>query len=110
MKKVLFLVLTLLTVGSPPQQTWTGELRDSTCKFEHESIAEGEPVLPSPECVKACIRGGARYVFIVEEHLYEVENQKNPDLATFGGKPIKLTGELKGNAITVSRIELIPGR
>src|SRR5262245_34179159 len=102
----LMLVLALTTFSrSRAEETWTGEITDSACKHEHVPVAEGEGVLPAPECVKVCIRGGSKYMLAVDEKIYEIENQKHPDLAKFAGKPVKLTGELKGNAITISKIE-----
>ena len=103
---MLFLSLGALTFGArPAQQTWTGEISDSHCRVEHEPIAEGDPILPSPDCVKLCLKSGYKYVFVVDEKVYTIANQDNPDLAKFAGQAVKLTGELKGDAITVSRIE-----
>jgi hypothetical protein len=111
MKKLLVLSSVLLFLGfTSPQQTWVGEISDSACKFEHESVAEGQPPLPSPECVKACLRGGNKYILVVEDKIYEIANQKHEDLPTFAGKAVKVTGELKDKAITISRIEAEPGR
>src|SRR5262245_4673689 len=75
-----------------PEETWIGEIGDSSCKFEHVSVAEGEPVLPSPECVKACVRGGNKYVPLVDDKLFNIENQTHPDLNKFAGKMVRMTG------------------
>src|SRR5262245_39697526 len=101
---LMILAVTGLSL-SRAEETWTGEIIDSACKYEHVSVAEGEAVLSAFECVKVCLRGGLKYMFLVDEKLYEIENQKHPDLEKFAGKPIKLTGELKGKSITVSKIE-----
>src|SRR5262245_21168850 len=102
----LLLVLTLTTLSrSRAEETWTGEITDSACKHEHVPVAEGEGVLPAPECVKVCIRGGSNYMFAVDDKIYEIENQKHPDLEKFAGKAVKVTGELKGTAITIAKIE-----
>jgi hypothetical protein len=102
----LMLALTLTTLSrARVEETWTGEITDSACKLEHVPVAEGEGVLPAPECVKVCIRGGSKYMLAVDEKIYDIENQKHPDLEKFAGKPVKVTGELKGTAITVSKIE-----
>jgi hypothetical protein len=111
MTKWIAVLLTLLLFGVVSQssarvveQTWTGEIGDNACKFEHLPIVENDPVLPAPECVKICVRGGSTYVFIVGETLYRIENQKHPDLEKFAGRKVKLTGELAGNVITISRL------
>src|SRR5215471_9149752 len=103
---VLLLFFLAVTIGAkPPEQTWTGEISDSHCRAEHEPISEGDPVLPSPECVKLCLKSGYKYVLVVGEKLYTIANQDNPGLAKFAGEAVKLTGELKGDSITISKIE-----
>src|SRR5262249_41635920 len=100
---ILFISLTTSTLAvHPAEQTWTGEIGDSHCRFEHEPLAEGNPVLPSPECVKLCLKSGYKYVLIADDKLYAIANPENPDLAKFAGQTVKLTGELKGDVITVS--------
>jgi hypothetical protein len=110
MKKAIYiaalvLALTLTTFSrARTEETWTGEITDSACKHEHEA-AEGAAVLPAPECVKVCLRGGSKYMLAVDEKIYEIENQKHPDLEKFAGKAVKVTGELKATAITIAKIE-----
>ena len=101
----LLLWVSALSFGAgPSEQTWTGEISDSACNKEH-TAAEGEPVPPSPECVKICLRGGSKYVFVAGgENVYKIANQEHPDLARLAGKAVKLTGELKGDTVTVSSI------
>jgi hypothetical protein len=36
----------------------------------------------------------------------QIANQDNKDLATHAGHTVKLTGELKGASITVSKVEM----
>jgi hypothetical protein len=106
---IIFLSLTataLSLVRRPAaEQIWTGEIGDSHCRFEHGPIAEGDSILPSPECVRLCLKSGYKYVLIVDDKLYTISNQDNPELAKFAGQTVKLTGELTGDAITVSKIE-----
>jgi hypothetical protein len=108
-KGIIFIGLVLASLcvvyANGAEQTWIGEITDSACKFEHVPVAEGEPVLPSPECVKVCLRGGSKYVLLVDDKLFDIENQKHPDLEKLAGRKVKLTGELKGNSITVSKAE-----
>jgi hypothetical protein len=108
MKVVLILFVSLATSSlavHPAEQIWTGEIGDSHCRFEHEPLNEGDNILPSPECVKLCLKSGYKYMLITDDKLYAIANPENPDLAKFAGQTVKLTGELKGDAITVSRIE-----
>ena len=107
-KTIVLLGLFLMTSSAGARQTqqvWTGEIGDSHCRFEHEPLTEGASVLPSPECVKLCVKSGFKYVLIVDDKLYVIANQDNPELAKFAGQTVKMSGELKGDVITVSKIE-----
>jgi len=110
MKSALLLFSTLLlvapAVGSAAEQTWTGKISDSACGAKHEEAAEGQGVMADRDCTQACIRGGSKYVLVVDGKVFQIANQDNKDLATHAGHAVKMTGELKGNAITVSKIEM----
>jgi hypothetical protein len=88
------------------EQTWTGKISDSACGAKHEEAAEGQGVMADRECTQACVRGGSKYVFVVDGKVLPITNQDNKDLAAHAGHTVKMTGELKGNAITVSKIEM----
>ena len=62
--------------------------------------------MPDRECTQACVRGGSKYVLVADGKVVQIANQDNKELATHAGHRVKLTGELKGNAITVSKIEM----
>jgi hypothetical protein len=92
--------------SSPAEQTWTGKISDSACGAKHEEAAEGQGVMADRDCTQACIRGGSKYVLVVDGKVLQIANQDNKDLATHAGHAVKITGELKGNAVTVTRIEM----
>src|SRR5476649_1107709 len=110
MKKLAFLVAAALAVApsvpSAAEQTWTGQISDSACGAKHEEAAEGQGVMADRECTQACIRGGSKYVLVVDGKVLQIANQDLKDLATHAGHAVKMTGELKGNSITVSKIEM----
>ena len=58
------------------------------------------------ECVKKCVTGGAKYVFMSDGKTYKIANQDFEDLKAHGGHKVALTGEMKGDTITVSKIEM----
>jgi hypothetical protein len=95
----------VLLRGASSEQTWTGEISDSHCAAEHVPISEGDPVLPSPECVKLCIRAAFKYVLVVDDKVYAIANQDYADLAKFAGQEVRVTGELKDNAIHIARMD-----
>ena len=108
---VLILAALLVTAPALPvaaQQTWSGKISDSACGAKHEEAAEGQGVMADRDCTQACIRGGSKYVLLVDGKVFQIANQDNTDLATHAGHAVRMTGELKGNAITVSKIEMTP--
>jgi len=88
------------------EQTWTGQISDSACGAKHEEAAEGQGKMPDRECTQACVKGGSKYVFVSSGKVLQIANQDDKDLATHAGHTVKLTGELKGASITVSKIAM----
>jgi hypothetical protein len=105
---VLFLAAFLIAPAVAPaaEQTWTGKISDSACGAKHEEAAEGQGVMADRDCTQACIRGGSKYVLVVDGKVFQIANQDNKDLATHAGHLVKMTGEMKGSAITVAKIEM----
>ena len=95
-----------VTASFAAEQTWTGKIADSACGAKHEEAAEGQGVMADRECTQACVRGGSKYVLVVDGKVMQIANQDNKDLATHAGHAVKMTGELKGNAITFTKIEM----
>lgn len=107
MKAWALLLGTVLTFGAA-EQTWTGKISDSICRAKHE-LGEGIETPPDPECTIVCIRGGSKYILSVsDEKFYQIANQDNADLPKNAGRFVKITGELKGDSITVTKIEVVP--
>ena len=86
------------------EQTWIGEISDSACTMKHESGAENVPTPPAKECVANCVRGGSKYVIIVGDNVLQIANQNAAGLAELAGSKVKITGEAKGDTVTVSKI------
>src|SRR4029079_8257147 len=65
--------------------------------------------LTDRECLFACIKGLAKYVLVDENHqVWPIANQDAMGLPLYAGRPVKLTGERKDDAIFVAKIEAIP--
>jgi hypothetical protein len=86
-------------------QTWVGEISDSACGMKHDSGAENVPTPPANECVANCIRGGSKYVIVSSDKVFQIANQNAAGLADLAGSKVKITGELKGDTVTISKIE-----
>ena len=109
--KTSALLLSAILLGVPAfpfaaEQTWTGKISDSACGAKHEEAAEGQGVMADRDCTQACIRGGSKYVLVVDGKVFQIANQDNKDLAAHAGHLVKVTGEMRGSAITVSKIEM----
>ena len=89
-------------------QTWTGKISDSKCGAKHGAGEHGMK-MTDRACTEACVKGGAKYVFASKGKVYQIANQDNADLAAHAGHTVKLTGEMKGDSITVSKIQMPKG-
>lgn len=89
-------------------QTWTGQISDSACGASHAKMTAGHPATTDHDCTVACVRNGAKYVFVSGGKVYSISNQKLPLLAANAGKAVTLTGTMKGDSITVATVT--PGK
>jgi hypothetical protein len=100
---VIILLAGIGAAGQPDElQTWKGRISDSICGVKHEPV-EGMP-MTDKECTLATVRGGSKFVFVLDEKVYQIANQEQPDLVTFAGDTVKLTGRMKDKVITVTKI------
>ena len=101
------IVLTLGLAGSCFGATWSGMISDSACGVSHaKMMAEHKDLKTDRDCTLACIKGGSQYVLVSDGKVYKLANQSNPDLQIHAGHMVQLTGEMKGDIITVSKIEM----
>jgi hypothetical protein len=103
---LLAAMLLFTAIATAAEQTWTGQISDSACGAKHEEAAEGQGKMPDRECTVACVRGGSKYVLVSDGKVLQIANQDNKDLAAHAGHTVKMTGEMKGSSITVSKIEM----
>src|SRR5262245_61712431 len=88
------------------QQTFTGRLSDSTCAASHSAKA-GE--LTDRQCLLACIKALEKYVLVDQNNrVVPIANEDAMGLPLYAGRPVKITGEMKGDAIFVTKVEAIP--
>ena len=62
--------------------------------------------MPDRDCTEACVRGGSKYVLVVDGKVLQIANQDNKDLATHAGHAVTVTGEMSGQAITIAKISM----
>src|SRR2546428_6518657 len=107
-----FLIAMLLCVtatrAAAQPQTFTGRLSDSTCVASHQPKASAA-ALSDRACLIACINALAKYVLVDDKNqVIPIANQDAMGLPLYAGRPVKITGERKGDAIVVSKVEAIP--
>jgi len=108
MKRAMFaaglFVMSFAASGLAADQTWTGMIGDSECGATHKAAQEHNANLTDRACTEACVKSGAEYILSAGGKVYRLENQKDAALAENAGKTVMVTGTLKGNTITDSRI------
>jgi hypothetical protein len=61
------------------------------------------------QCLLACINALAKYVLVDQNNqIVPIANQDVMGLPLYAGRPVKLTGEWKGGAVFVTKVEAIP--
>ncbi|HYT33351.1 MAG TPA: hypothetical protein VEO37_12200 [Thermoanaerobaculia bacterium] len=111
MKRVLVLVIGALFSAAfalAAEQTWSGKISDSDCGRSHKSAIEhAGKKMSDHDCVIACVKDhGAKYVFVSGGKIYNISNQDYAGLEEHAAHDIKLTGEMTGDTIKVSKIEM----
>jgi hypothetical protein len=95
-------------IPAAAQQTFTGRLSDSRCGASHQTKAAAGG-LTDRECLFACVKALATYVLVDENNkMLPIANQDAMGLPLYAGRPVKLTGERKGDAIFITKVEAIP--
>jgi len=99
----MFGSLSALSVWAAPQ-TLTGRISDNMCGKDHSAM--GEMGKKSKECALACVKGGAKYVLVSGDKVFEIKNQSFAALATNAGASVQLTGDVDkdGKIITVTKV------
>jgi opacity protein-like surface antigen len=113
MKKFAMLAAALLFAAAPAlaaEKTWTGTIGDAKCGAKHMKAEHGSQQDGDHDCVTKCVAGGQKYVFVAGGKTYQIANQDFAALKDHAGHKVALTGEMKGDSITVSKIDMPPAK
>jgi hypothetical protein len=112
MKKTILVVLLLSCAMATPSRTqqapqiFTGRISDSICGASHQAKAGS---MSDRTCLYECLKGLAKFVLVdANNNVIPIANQDLAGLPLYAGRPVRLTGELKGDSIVASKIEAIP--
>ncbi len=89
-------------------QTWTGQISDSMCGASHAKMMamHKDAKMTDRDCALGCVKGGGKYVFVMDGNVYKIANQDLAALQQHAGHTVRLTGDLQGDTITVSKIAM----
>ena len=90
--------------ASAATMTMAGMISDSECGISHAKMTAGHPGMTDKACTLACVKAGAKYVFVSGGKVYQIANQNQADLAKEAGDKVSLTGDVNGTTITVSKV------
>ena len=96
----LVFMLTALT-SMAAEQTWTGKISDSKCGASHMAMEHGGKKVNNHDCTVACVKEGAKYVFVSKGKVFDIQNQDLTGLDEHAGHSVKLTGELQADKKTI---------
>ena len=109
MRKTLACVAAMAMLSAPAllADEFKGRISDAMCKAMHKDGEHGTKKMTDRECVQACVKGGEKYVFVGEgDKIYSITNQDLAALKTHAGHEVVVTGTAKGDALTISKIEM----
>jgi hypothetical protein len=102
------LIVCVSVAPAAAQQTFTGRLSDSMCGTSHQTTT-ASGTATDRECLFACIKALGKYVLVDQNNqVLPIANQDATGLPLYAGRPVKITGERKGDAIVVAKVEAIP--
>jgi hypothetical protein len=78
---------------------WTGYISETKCGAKHADASTA-----SINCVKGCIKAGAKPVLVVDGTVVPIANAAKVPAELYGLK-VQVTGEMKGEAIEIASIE-----
>src|ERR1700686_5912275 len=86
--------------------TMAGMISDSMCGASHAKMTAGHAGMTDRDCALACVKAGGKYVFVSDGKVYKIANQELALLQVHAGHTVQLTGDMKGDTITVANITM----
>jgi len=96
--------LAVVPASAQKAQSWKGAISDSNCNGKHPAGEHDGKKMTDADCTGVCIKKGAKYVFVADGKVYQLANQSSKTIATHAGQQVELTGTMKGDTITATKI------
>jgi hypothetical protein len=102
---ILGLFAGLASFAFAADQSLVGQISDSMCGASHAGMTSSHPGMTDRDCALACVKAGGKFVFVSDGKVYKIANQDSPLLQMHAGHAgVTLTGDMKGDTITVSKV------
>jgi len=97
---------TLAPVAFAATATMEGSISDSMCGASHSKMMEmhKDAKMTDRDCTMACVKNGGKFVFVSGGKVYNIANQKMAAITQHAGEAVSLTGNVKGDTVTVTKI------
>jgi hypothetical protein len=113
MKKILAgfaaaaMAVTITAAPVLAADSWKGQISDAMCSATHADGEHGSKKMTDRQCVEACVKGGAKYVFVGEgDKVYKIANQEFAGLTAHAGHSVTVSGTMKDDTITIAKIDM----
>jgi hypothetical protein len=109
MRKAVMCLAAAVLMSAPAMadDTFKGRISDSMCGAKHMAGEHDGKKTTERECVEMCLKGGEKYVFVGDgDKVFKIANQDFAGLKTHAGHTVTVTGTMKDDTITVSKIEM----
>jgi uncharacterized protein YdeI (BOF family) len=108
MRKVLATAAAVMMMAGPMLAAeYKGRISDAMCNAKHAKGEHGTKEMTDRQCVEACVKGGEKYVFVGEgDKVYKIDNQDFAGLKAHAGHEVTVTGTMKDDTVTISKIEM----
>lgn len=88
-------------------ERWMATVSDSNCGASHQSAIEHSgKAMSDADCTAACVKGGAKYVLVIDGKVYKIENQDVAGLAEAAGRKLKVSGTMTGDSVKITRVHV----
>ena len=101
---VIIGALAVAPASAQKPQTWKGAISDSNCNGKHSAAEHDGKKMTEAECTNVCVKKGAKYVFVSDGKVYALANQSSKTIASHAGQQVELTGTMKGDTISATKI------
>lgn len=96
----------LASLAPAATMTMKGTISDSMCGASHAKMIAAHPGMTDRACTLGCVSHGAKYVFVSEGKVYQIQNQNLAALKKDAGESVSLTGDVNGDTITVTKLKM----